>query len=54
MKEHKTPIEKEFPEREFKDKLEYFSRVIKNELNNIDLDTNWSDYYFNQLTQKLR
>lgn len=42
MKEHGTPIEKEFPEREYKDALKLFTGSLLNDLRNIDIETNWN------------
>jgi hypothetical protein len=49
MKKHPTPIEKEFPQKEYKVLLERFSSVLRIELHNIDLETNWSPEIFTPL-----
>lgn len=46
MGKHSSEIEKEFPKKDFKQKLNEYIRVLSNELNNIDLATNWNDYYY--------
>ncbi len=49
MKEHSQPIEKDFPDRDYKDRLKSFCRVLLNDLNNIDIATNWNDHNFTPL-----
>jgi hypothetical protein len=49
MTEHVDPINKEFPEKDFLDRLLLYTKVLKNELDNIDLETNWSDTLFTPL-----
>ena len=49
MKEHPTPVEKEFPEREYKALLKAFSRMLRNDLDRIDHETNWSAEIFTPL-----
>src|SRR5205085_10675130 len=49
MKEHPTPIEKEFPERDYKKQLELFCASLRNYLRNIDIETNWSAAFFTPL-----
>lgn len=49
MKEHSSPIEKEFPEKDFKVKLKQYVKILENELNNIDIETTWHDFYFTPL-----
>jgi hypothetical protein len=46
MRQHVKPIDEEFPEKDFKTKLDHFAKILRMELNNIDLETNWNDYYF--------
>lgn len=46
MGEHRESIDKDFPEKDFKTKLQSYCKILKNELDNIDKDTNWSDPYF--------
>lgn len=46
LKEHPSSISKEFPEKGFKTKLKNFIKVLNNDLNNIDIETNWNEYYF--------
>jgi len=43
---HQDAIKKDFPELEFNKKLIAISQSLENELNRIDKETNWSDYYF--------
>lgn len=49
LKEHPNSITKEFPEKDFKVKLRNFIKVLSNDLNNIDIETNWNEYYFTPL-----
>lgn len=49
MKEHPTPIEKEFPEREYKKLLRSFCGVLRDDLDRIDRETNWSVEIFTPL-----
>jgi hypothetical protein len=49
MKEHPTPVEKEFPEREYKALLKAFCRILRNNLDQIDHETNWSAEIFTPL-----
>ncbi|HQU84507.1 MAG TPA: NACHT domain-containing protein [Pyrinomonadaceae bacterium] len=49
MKEHTTPLEKEFPEKEYKKLLDSFSGVLLDDLNKIDRETNWSAEFFTPL-----
>jgi hypothetical protein len=49
MKEHSTPIDKEFPEKNYKDALKSFCGVLLDDLNKIDRETNWSAESFTPL-----
>ncbi len=49
MKIHKTPIEKDFPERKFKERLKSFSGFLARDLDKIDQETNWSSELFTPL-----
>ena len=49
MKEHPTPVDKEFPEREYKALLRAFCRILRNDLDRIDHETNWSTETFTPL-----
>jgi GTPase SAR1 family protein len=49
MKEHPTPIEKEFPEKGYNRLLDSFSGVLLDDLNRIDRETNWSAEIFTPL-----
>jgi hypothetical protein len=49
MKEHSTPLEKEFPEKDYKKLLDSFSGVLLDDLNKIDRETNWSAEIFTPL-----
>jgi len=49
MKTHPTPLEKEFPEKGYKRRLEAFCGVLLDDLNKIDRETNWSAEYFTPL-----
>lgn len=42
MKEHSTPIDKEFPEKNYKNLLRLFCGTLLDDLNKIDRETNWS------------
>ncbi|WP_276504845.1 NACHT domain-containing protein [Terrimonas pollutisoli] len=46
MVTHSVAIDKDFPEKDFQARLTQYVKVLDNHLNNIDLDTNWSDYNF--------
>lgn len=41
-----TPLDKEFPEKGYKEKLEKFAGVLLRKLENIDSETNWSSALF--------
>ena len=49
MKVHPTPLEKEFPEKGYKQRLQSFCGVLLDDLNKIDRETNWSAEYFTPL-----
>lgn len=49
MKEHSSPIEKEFPVKNYKKLLRPFTGVLLDDLNRIDRETNWSAEYFTPL-----
>jgi hypothetical protein len=49
MQIHKESLRKEFPQPDFKAKLLQYKKILANELNNIDIETNWNDYYFTPL-----
>jgi hypothetical protein len=49
MNKHSTPLEKEFPEPEYKERLKRFCRVFKDELDRIEREGNWSSEFFVQL-----
>lgn len=49
LKEHPHSITKEFPEKDFKAKLRSFIKILRNDLNNIDIETKWNEYYFTPL-----
>ena len=49
MQIHKASMNKDFPQPDFKAKLLQYTKILANELNNIDIETNWSDYYFTPL-----
>jgi len=49
MKEHPTPIEKEFPEKQYKQLLKYFCGVLLDDLERIDRESNWSAEIFTPL-----
>ena len=42
MREHPTPVEKAFPELEYKAALKLFKKALKNDLNSLDMETNWN------------
>ncbi|MDT4954001.1 MAG: hypothetical protein QOJ02_2139 [Acidobacteriota bacterium] len=46
MKQHPTPIEKEFPEKDYKDLLKSFCGLLLDEIRKIDRETNWSAELF--------
>ena len=49
MGEHSTPIENEFPEKNYKVELKEFINNLKNELDRLDSETNWSQFWFTPL-----
>jgi hypothetical protein len=49
MKEHSTPLDKEFPEKDYKSLLRAFCGVLLDDLNKIDRETNWSAEIFTPL-----
>lgn len=49
MREHSGTINKEFPDKSFANRLSNFTRVLRNYLENIDIEINWNDYYFTPL-----
>jgi hypothetical protein len=49
MKEHVTPIEKEFPERDYRSALKSFCGALQDDLGRIDRETNWSPEFFTPL-----
>jgi Cdc6-like AAA superfamily ATPase len=49
LKTHESSFDEEFPEKEFKERLRSFCRVLENQLNQLDIDTNWSDAHFTPL-----
>ncbi|MEI6140282.1 MAG: NACHT domain-containing protein [Mariniphaga sp.] len=46
MKEHKSSFDIEFPEKEFKERITSFCSFLKNQIQQLDMDTNWSDAHF--------
>lgn len=46
MNKHSTPLEKEFPERDYKEKLKAFCRILKDDLDRIEREGNWSAELF--------
>src|ERR1051325_10129083 len=49
MKEHPTPLETEFPEKQYKHLLKSFCGILRDDLNKIDRETNWSAEVFTPL-----
>lgn len=49
MKTHQNSFDEEFPEKDFKERLKAFCKVLENRLNQLDIDTNWSDAHFTPL-----
>ncbi len=49
MKEHPTPIDKEFPEKGYKQHLKSYAGILLDDLNKIDRETNWSAEAFTPL-----
>ncbi len=49
MKEHPTPIDKEFPEKGYKHHLKSYAGILLDDLNKIDRETNWSAEAFTPL-----
>lgn len=46
MNKHPTPLSKEFPEPEYKDRLKRFCRVFKDDLDRIERESSWSSEFF--------
>ena len=42
MKAHQTPLDKDFPERGYRDSLRLFKKALENDLNSLDLEANWN------------
>ncbi len=49
MGKHLTPIDKEFPEKSYKEKLNHFCSILECDPNKLDKETNWSAYNFTPL-----
>ena len=49
MKQHGTPLEKEFPEQDYKARLQKFREVLRDDLRNLDMETQWSPMNFTPL-----
>jgi len=49
MKEHPTPLEKEFPEKDYKTRLKSFCEVLRDDLRKLDIETQWSPMNFTPL-----
>ena len=46
---HKTPIDKDFPELNFKERLGTFCKFLAHDLDKMDIETNWSSEFFTTL-----
>lgn len=46
---HHTPIDKEFPEKGYKQRLMAFCNVLRKDIDAINIESNWSDEYFEPL-----
>ncbi|WP_232615605.1 NACHT domain-containing protein [Photobacterium carnosum] len=53
MGEHPTSLNNEFPQKEYKDTLPSFCNVLNNNINKIDIETNWSSEYFTPLNAEV-
>ncbi|MEO5362974.1 MAG: NACHT domain-containing protein [Magnetococcus sp. DMHC-8] len=53
MGHKKTPLEEEFPEKTYKQELEQFCHVLREDLNKLDRETNWSYQYFTPLSAEV-
>ncbi|ENX3946309.1 NACHT domain-containing NTPase [Photobacterium damselae] len=53
MGEHPKSIYKEFPEKGYKETLHSFCNVLKNNINKIDIETNWSSEFFTPLNAEV-
>ena len=49
MKEHTTPLEKEFPEKDYKTRLQNLCGVLQDDLGKLDRETQWSPMNFTPL-----
>ncbi len=49
MKQHETPLEKEFPEQNYKARLQKFCEVLRDDLRSLDVETQWSPMNFTPL-----
>ena len=49
MKEHPVPLDKEFPEKTYKQRFKSFCGVLLDDINRIDRETNWSVEYYTPL-----
>ena len=49
MKAHPEPIDAEFPEKTYREKLAQFSEVLRSHLRDTNLKTRWSEAYFTPL-----
>ncbi len=49
MQEHSVPIDQEFPEKNYPQRFKSFCDLLREDLNKIDRETNWSAEYFTPL-----
>jgi hypothetical protein len=47
--QHPTPVEKGFPEKDYRAKLEAFCNILNNHLISLDRESNWSPEYYTPL-----
>lgn len=46
MRIHPKPLDEDFPEQGYKEKLQRFCKVLQTRLDTLDEETKWDDYYF--------
>ncbi len=46
MRKHPKPLDKEFPQQDYRQQLKRFSEILLSRLNTLDEETKWDDYFF--------
>lgn len=49
MVKHSEPIDKEFPEKNYKSRLKAFCEILRRDLDDLNRETNWSEEFFTPL-----